>query len=40
MTGGAGCGGAGRRPGMRRVLPKAVLKKDPNFGSSRSQNKI
>ena len=28
----AGCGGAGRRPGMRRVLPKAILKKDPNFG--------
>ena len=26
MTGAAGCGGAGRRPGMRRVLPKAILK--------------
>ena len=22
----AGCGGAGRRPGMRRVLPKVILK--------------
>ena len=32
MTGAAGCGGAGRRPGMRRVLPKAILKTEAGVG--------